>query len=105
MLVGALSVVAAGCGGGDDESSASAEIEGLGSTLEEIQANAKTEGKVDLVAWADYVEDGSNDPNADWVTGFEQDTGCDVSAKVAGTSDEMVTLMRTGQLRRCLGFG
>ncbi len=31
------------------------------------------------------------------MTGFEKDTGCDVSAKVAGTSDEMVTLMKTGQ--------
>ena len=62
--------------------SAVTEIEGLGSTLEEIKANAKTEGKVDLVAWAYYVEDGSNDPNADWVTGFEKDTGCDVSARL-----------------------
>ena len=97
LVVGALSVVAAGCGGGDDGSSASAEIEGLGSTLDEIKANAKTEGKVDLVAWAYYVEDGSNDPKADWVTDFEKDTGCDVSAKVASTSDEMVTLMKTGQ--------
>ena len=97
LLVAALSVVAAGCGGGDDEGSASTEIEGLGTTLEEIQANAMTEGKVDLVAWAYYVEDGSNDPNADWVTGFEKDTGCDVTAKVANTSDEMVTLMKTGQ--------
>ena len=41
LLVGALSVVAAGCGGGDDEGGASTEIEGLGSSLEEIQANAK----------------------------------------------------------------
>ena len=97
LLVAALSVVAAGCGGGDDEGSASTEIEGLGTTLEEIQANAKTEGKVDLVAWAYYVEDGSNDPNADWVTSFEKETGCNVTAKVAGTSDEMVTLMKTGQ--------
>ena len=40
----ALSVVAAGCGGGSDGSSASTEIEGLGSTLEEIQANAKDGG-------------------------------------------------------------
>ena len=64
LLVAALSVVAAGCGGGDDESSASTELEGLGTTLDEIKANAKSEGKVDLVAWAYYVEDGSNDPAA-----------------------------------------
>ena len=49
------------------------------------------------MAWAYYVEDGSNDPSADWVTDFEKETGCDVSAKVANTSDEMVTLMKTGQ--------
>ena len=56
LLVAALSVVAAGCGGGDDEGSASTEIEGLGSTLEEIQANAKNEGEVNLVIWAGYAD-------------------------------------------------
>jgi putative spermidine/putrescine transport system substrate-binding protein len=98
LLVGALSVVAAGCGGGDDGGSgASTEIEGLGTSLEEIQANAQTEGQVNLVAWAGYVEDGSTDPDVDWVTGFEEETGCQVNTKVGNTSDEMVTLMRTGQ--------
>src|SRR6188474_951544 len=97
LLVAALSVVAAGCGGGDDEASGDWQVEGLGSTLDEIEANGKTEGKVDLVAWAYYVEDGSNDPAADWVTNFEKESGCDVSVKVANTSDEMVTLMKTGQ--------
>jgi putative spermidine/putrescine transport system substrate-binding protein len=89
LLVGALSVVAAGCGGGDDESSASTEIEGLGSTLEEIQANAQTEGQVNLIAWSGYVED-------DWVAPFEQESGCKVNSKLGTTSDEMVTLIRTG---------
>ena len=65
LLVAALAVVAAGCGGGDDEGSASTEIEGLGTTLEEIQANAKEEGQVNLIAWSGYVE-------KDWVTPFEQ---------------------------------
>ena len=32
----------------------------------------------------------------DWVTPFEQDTGCKVNIKTAGTSDEMVTLMTQG---------
>jgi putative spermidine/putrescine transport system substrate-binding protein len=97
LLVGALSVVAAGCGGDDGGSGASTEIEGLGTSLEEIQANAQTEGQVNLVAWAGYVEDGSTDPDVDWVTGFEEETGCQVNTKVGNTSDEMVTLMRTGQ--------
>ena len=54
MLVAALAVVAAGCGG-DDEGGA-AQIEGLGSTLEEIQANAKEEGQVNIVQWPGYAQ-------------------------------------------------
>jgi putative spermidine/putrescine transport system substrate-binding protein len=55
------------------------------------------EGKVNLIAWAGYVEDGSTDPKVDWVSDFEKQTGCQVNVKVGNTSDEMVTLMRTGQ--------
>lgn len=54
------------------------------------------EGQVSIVAWAGYIEDGSTDPNYDWVTQFESDTGCQVNVKVAGTSDEMVSLMQEG---------
>jgi spermidine/putrescine-binding protein len=36
------------------------------------------------------------DPAYDWVTAFEEATGCKVNVKVAGTSDEMVTLMNQG---------
>jgi putative spermidine/putrescine transport system substrate-binding protein len=57
----------------------------------------KTEGAVNLIAWAGYAEDGSNDKSVDWVTPFEKETGCQVNTKVAGTSDEMVSLMKTGQ--------
>jgi putative spermidine/putrescine transport system substrate-binding protein len=61
-----------------------------------MTAVGKGEGEVDIVAWAGYVENGSNDKNYDWVTGFEKETGCKVNVKVAGTSDEMVTLMNGG---------
>jgi len=54
------------------------------------------EGQVDIVAWVSYIERGDNDKNYDWVTGFEKDTGCKVNVKIAGTSDEMVTLMNQG---------
>jgi putative spermidine/putrescine transport system substrate-binding protein len=89
LVVTGLAVVAAGCGGGDDESSTSTELEGLGASLDEIQQLARDEGQVNLIAWSGYVE-------KDWVTPFEQQTGCKVTAKLGGTSDEMVTLMRTG---------
>jgi putative spermidine/putrescine transport system substrate-binding protein len=55
------------------------------------------EGELNIIAWAGYAENGSNDPKVDWVTPFQQSTGCKVNVKVGNTSDEMVTLMKTGQ--------
>jgi putative spermidine/putrescine transport system substrate-binding protein len=54
------------------------------------------EGEVDIVAWPGYIERGETDPNYDWVTQFEKDTGCKVMVKTAATSDEMVALMNEG---------
>ena len=54
-------------------------------------------GALNIVAWAGYAEDGSNDPTVDWVTPFEKATGCKVNVKTAPTSDDMVNLMKTGQ--------
>ncbi len=54
------------------------------------------EGQVDIIAWAGYIENGSTDPAFDWVTSFEEETGCKVNVKVAATSDEMVALMNEG---------
>ncbi len=86
LLVGALSLLAAGCGGGDKGATPEGALTELGSG----------EGAVNLIAWAGYVEDGSTDPKVDWVTSFEDETGCQVNVKTGNTSDEMVTLMRTG---------
>src|SRR5437016_6741978 len=47
------------------------------------------EGTLNLIAWEGYVDDS-------WKKSFEQTTGCQVSAKYAGSSDEMVTLMANG---------
>ena len=80
---------AAGCGSSDDSTTAD-----QSDALTEL---GKGEGEVDLIGWAGYAEDGSTDPKVDWVTDFEKETGCDVNFKVAGTSDEMVELMRSGQ--------
>ncbi|MFM8791505.1 MAG: extracellular solute-binding protein, partial [Solirubrobacterales bacterium] len=87
VLTGLVAVIfAAGCGGSSDSSSG-----------DEMQQLGKGEGQVNLIAWPGYVEDGSTDPDVDWVSDFENQTGCKVNTKVAATSDEMVTLMRTGQ--------
>ena len=55
------------------------------------------EDTLNLIVWAGYAEDGSTYKEYDWVTPFEKNTGCDVQAKTAATSDEMFSLMQTGQ--------
>jgi putative spermidine/putrescine transport system substrate-binding protein len=77
-------LVLAGCGGGDDSGTTG------GGGDEMLQEIGKGEGQVNLISWAGYVEPG-------WSKPFEQKTGCKVNNKVAGTSDEMVALMRTGE--------
>jgi putative spermidine/putrescine transport system substrate-binding protein len=63
-----------------------------------VQSSVGTgEGALNIIAWAGYAEDGSNDKNVDWVHPFEQQTGCKVNVKIGNTSDEMVQLMKTGQ--------
>ncbi|MCO5147661.1 MAG: ABC transporter substrate-binding protein [Aquamicrobium sp.] len=54
------------------------------------------EGRLNVVAWAGFLERGETDPKFDWVTKFEEATGCKVSVKTANTSDEMVALMNEG---------
>ncbi len=49
----------------------------------------KAEGSLNIVAWEGYAQD-------DWVKPFEQQSGCKVNRKYAGSSDEMVALMRQG---------
>ena len=62
-----------------------------------MTALGEMEASVTILAWPGYVEDGSNDPAVDWVSGFEEETGCMVTSKSYGTSDEAVNLMKTGE--------
>ncbi|MDX3075682.1 ABC transporter substrate-binding protein [Streptomyces sp. NPDC088354] len=92
-----LLALATACGGSSSDKGSGS---GSGFTPPKLSAQktlGKTEGTVNLIAWAGYAEDGSNDKSVDWVTPFEKETGCQVNTKVAGTSDEMVSLMKTGQ--------
>ena len=50
-----------------------------------LGAEEAGEGFVDLVAWPGYIERGESDPEYDWVTGFEKETGFKVRVKIAGT--------------------
>ncbi|WP_396928058.1 ABC transporter substrate-binding protein [Mycolicibacterium sp.] len=65
--------------------------------MEPLSALGNGEGQLNLIAWAGYAENGTNDPKVNWVGPFEQQTGCKVNVKIGNTSDEMVQLMRTGQ--------
>lgn len=61
-----------------------------------LQSIGDGEGALSIVAWAGYIERGETDPAYDWVTKFEEATGCMVTVKTAATSDEMVALMNEG---------
>jgi putative spermidine/putrescine transport system substrate-binding protein len=97
-LVGCTALwAAAGCGGSDN---GGGKQSAAGFKVPDVPMQKSIgpgEGKVNLIAWAGYVEDGSTDPKVNWVSDFEKQTGCQVSTKVGNTSDEMVTLMRSGQ--------
>ncbi|HEY8178350.1 MAG TPA: extracellular solute-binding protein [Candidatus Limnocylindria bacterium] len=82
-LLTALAMVASACGS-DTPSGMATELPAAEDTL-------------NLVIWAGYAEDGSNDPNFDWVTPFEDETGCQVNTTDGVDSTNMVSLMATGQ--------
>ena len=89
LLVAALCVVAAGCGGGDDDGDggASTAVEGLGTSLEEIQSLAREEGEVNVVQWPGYAQ---------LTDEFTAATGCTVNTKDGASSDDMISLIQTG---------
>jgi putative spermidine/putrescine transport system substrate-binding protein len=55
------------------------------------------EGELNLVIWAGYAERGDVDPNFDWVTPFEEETGCKVNTKEMTDSNNGVSLMQSGE--------
>ena len=85
--LGAVALTVAACGSSSGGAGGGAKLAKLG----------KGEGALNVIAWAGYAENGSNDPKVNWVTPFEQSSGCKVNVKIGNTSDEMVQLMKTGQ--------
>jgi putative spermidine/putrescine transport system substrate-binding protein len=94
-------VLATACGtdsgddddGGSDPGSSGFQAPDL-PMLEEI---GDMEGEVNILAWPGYAEDGSTDPAVDWVSSFEEASGCQANIKYFATSDEAVQLMKTGE--------
>ena len=99
-----VSVIAVGCGSGGGSAAAAAATPAAPPrtgaarwparpcpprTCRCCRRSATGEGQLNLIAWEGYL-----DPK--WVKPFEQQTGCQVNAKYAGSSDEMVALMKGG---------
>ena len=81
LLVGALAFTAAGCGSSKKSSS------GNGSNLP--TSIGKGEGALNLIEWPFY-----SDPS--FAKTFERESGCKIHRKDAGSSNQMVALMRAG---------
>jgi putative spermidine/putrescine transport system substrate-binding protein len=93
-------IAAAACGTSSDDESSGGDPGSGGFEAPDLPALDKVgepEGELNVLAWPGYAEDGSTDPDVDWVTPFEEETGCDVNVKLFGTSDEAVSLMKTGE--------
>jgi putative spermidine/putrescine transport system substrate-binding protein len=85
-MAGVVALLAAACGGGASGTPAP-------SLPQEIGAG---EGELNLVIWAGYAEKGEVDPAFDWVTPFEEKTGCKVNATAMTDSNNGVSLMQSG---------
>jgi putative spermidine/putrescine transport system substrate-binding protein len=97
-LAAVLVLGLAACGSDDDDGGGDAsgdDTESLGG--EPLAAIGDGEGQLNVLAWPYYAEDGTFNDGLDWVSKFEEDTGCDTAVKYFGTSDEAVQLFQTGQ--------
>jgi putative spermidine/putrescine transport system substrate-binding protein len=93
----AVTLLAAACGTSSGDSTPAPGASGFTPPkIDQLQQLGAGEGAVSILAWPGYAENGSNDPAVDWVTPFEKETGCKATVKTFGTSDEAVTLMKTG---------
>jgi putative spermidine/putrescine transport system substrate-binding protein len=85
LVVGALAFAAAGCGGSSSNSSGGSNTQ----TTNLPSAIGKGEGALNLIEWPFY-----SDPS--FAKPFEKQTGCKIHRKDAGSSNQMVALMRAG---------
>jgi putative spermidine/putrescine transport system substrate-binding protein len=82
-----LALVLAACGDGGSSPSG-------GQTINEI---GEGEGALNLVIWTGYAERGENDPAYDWVTPFEDETGCIITTQDMTDSNNGVSLIQSGE--------
>jgi putative spermidine/putrescine transport system substrate-binding protein len=92
-LVASAALVLAACGSDEGESGSSSSDSPP--DYEALAELGDFEGQVRILAWPGYVEDGSTAKGVDWVTPFEEETGCEVTLTTFGTSDESFTKMQS----------
>jgi putative spermidine/putrescine transport system substrate-binding protein len=95
-LAGALGLALAACGGGGGGGAGGGPAAPPSAAAYAGPVGAG-EGALSVLAWPGYAEDGTTDPTVDWVTPFEQQTGCQVNVKTFATSAEAVQLFSTGE--------
>src|SRR6202030_1577680 len=78
-VLAALAITVTACGSSSSSSSSASLPTKIGAG----------EGQLNLIAWEGYAQ-------PEWVKPFEQQTGCQVNAKYAGSSSQMVSLMANG---------
>ncbi|WP_449279316.1 extracellular solute-binding protein [Leucobacter sp. GX0328] len=88
-MTAAIGLALVGCAGGGDTAGGSGELKIDVPDIPMMESLGDAEKEVNIVAWSGFVE-------PEWTQQFEEETGCKVNRKIAGTSDEMVQLMRTG---------
>jgi putative spermidine/putrescine transport system substrate-binding protein len=85
-LVTAVAMLLAACGGGGGSAGPT--------PINEI---GDGEGELNLVIWAGYAERGETDAAYDWVTPFEEETGCIVNTTNMTDSNNGVSLIQSGE--------
>jgi putative spermidine/putrescine transport system substrate-binding protein len=87
---------AAPSAGGSSPSASAAASASAGPSLPTAADLGSTQGQsINVLAWPGYVEHGSTDKTVDWVTDFQNTSGCKVNPQIFGTSDEAYTLFST----------
>jgi putative spermidine/putrescine transport system substrate-binding protein len=96
---GGTATTAPSASGGAPSASIGASSEPSGSPAPSLPTAAdlgSSQGQsINVLAWPGYVENGSTDKTVDWVTDFQNTSGCKVNPQIFGTSDEAYTLFST----------
>jgi putative spermidine/putrescine transport system substrate-binding protein len=95
-MLGVAALLVAACGddsGGDGTDTSGSNVPDVPMATE----LGEGEGQINILAWPGYAEDGTTYKKVDWVTPYEEATGCQANVQVANTSDEMFEKMGTGQ--------